>query len=147
MNLKPLSPDFSVTPQIEAADIAELAVRGFKSIIGNRPEGEAPDQPSWPSLVAQAERHGMSARQIPVVPGQIGPDDVRRFAEALRDLPTPIAAFCRTGTRSTILWALANEARLTANERIKIAAKEGYDLEPFRGLLEGANTSPPSKTA
>ena len=136
MNLKPLSPDFSVTPQIEAADIAELAVRGFKSIIGNRPEGEAPDQPSWPSLVAQAERHGMSARQIPVVPGQIGPDDVRRFAEALRDLPTPIAAFCRTGTRSAMLWALTNPDKLSVNERIATAAVQGYDLEPMRERME-----------
>ena len=132
MNLKPLSPDFSVTPQIEATEVAELAMRGFKSIIGNRPEGEAPDQPSWPSLVAEAEQHGMSVRQIPVVPGQIGPDDVRLFAAALRDLPTPIAAFCRTGTRSAMLWALANPEGLSVDERIARAAAQGYDLAPLR---------------
>ena len=136
MNLKPLSPGFSVTSQIEAADIAKLAARGFKSIIGNRPEGEAPDQPTWSSLVAEAERHGMSARQIPVVPGQIGPDDVRLFAEALRDLPTPIAAFCRTGTRSAMLWALANPDKLSVDERVATAAAQGYDLEPMRERME-----------
>lgn len=136
MNLRPLSPDLSVTPQIAVADVADLAARGVKSIIGNRPEGEAPDQPDWSSLVAEAERHGMSARQIPVVHGQIGPDDVLRFANALRDLPTPIAAFCRTGTRSAMLWALANPDELSVDERITAAAAQGYDLLPLRGRME-----------
>lgn len=136
MNVKPLSPDFSVTPQIEAADVADLAARGFKSIIGNRPEGEAPDQPDWASLVAEAEGHGMSARQVPVVPGQIGPDDVQSFAEALRDLPKPIAAFCRTGTRSATLWALANTGQLSVAERIAAASAQGYDLAPLRDRME-----------
>ena len=132
MNLKPLSPEISVTPQIEIAEVADLAARGFRSIIGNRPEGEGPDQPAWSSLVAEAERHGMSARQIPVVPGHIGADDVKRFAEALRDLPTPIAAFCRTGTRSAMLWALANPDGLRVDERIAVAAAQDFDLAPLR---------------
>jgi uncharacterized protein (TIGR01244 family) len=136
MNVKPLSRDLSVMPQIEATEVADLAARGFKSIIGNRPEGEAPDQPAWSSLVAEAERRGMSARQIPVIPGQIGPDDVKRFAEALRDLPTPIAAFCRTGTRSAMLWALANPDGLSVDERIAVAAAQGYDLAPLRDRME-----------
>lgn len=136
MNVKPLSPRLSVMPQIEATEVAGLAARGFKSIIGNRPEGEAPDQPTWSSLVAEAERHGMSARQIPVVPGQISPEDVERFAEALRDLPTPIAAFCRTGTRSAMLWALVDPDGLNVDERISLAAAQGYDLAPLRDRME-----------
>ena len=136
MNLKPLSSDLSVTAQIETADIADLAARGFRSIIGNRPEREAPDQPAWSSLVAEAERHGMSACQIPVIPGQIGPDDVERFADALRDLPTPIVAFCRTGTRSATLWALANPNGLSVDERIAATSAQGYDLTQLRGRME-----------
>ena len=136
MNLKPLSSDLTVTPQIEVADIANLAARGFRSIMGNRPEHEALDQPAWTSLVAEAELYGMSARQIPVVPGQIGPDDVERFADALRDLPTPIAAFCRTGTRSAMLWALANPEGLSVDERIAAAAAQGYDLVPLRDRMK-----------
>lgn len=136
MNLKPLSRDLSVTPQIKPGEIAALAARGFKSIIGNRPEGESSDQPSWSSLVAEAERLGMSACQVPVVPAHIGPDDVQRFAAALRDLPTPIAAFCRTGTRSAMLWALANPDGLSVDERISKAAAQGYDLEPLRDRMD-----------
>lgn len=136
MNIKQLSSDFSVTPQIEVAEIADLAARGFKSIIGNRPEGEAPDQPAWSSLVAEAERLGMSARQIPVAPGQIGPDAVTSFAEALRDLPMPVAAFCRTGTRSAMLWALVNPDSLTVDERIAVTDAQGFDLTPLRNRME-----------
>ena len=89
----------------------------------------------------------MEAVHIPVVASQIVEADIRAFREALEHLPKPIAAFCRTGTRSTLLWALANEASLTVDERIRIAAKEGYDLEPFRGLVEGATGAPASRTA
>jgi sulfide:quinone oxidoreductase len=61
---------------------------------------------------------------------------VDAFRQALERLPKPIAAFCRTGTRSTLLWALANQGNLTVVERLSIAAKEGFDLEPFRDRLE-----------
>lgn len=147
MTIKTLTPDLSVMPQPGETDIAELARREFKSIIGNRPDGEAPDQPKWNDLKAAALARGLEAVHIPVVASQIGEADIRAFREALERLPKPIAAFCRTGTRSTLLWALVNEACLTADERIKIAAKEGYDLEPFRGLLEAANAAPAGKTA
>ena len=136
MTIKPLSPNVSVMPQIEATDIADLAARGFKSIIGNRPEGEAPDQPAWSSLVAETALHGMAARQVPVVPGQIGSNDVDHFAAALREMPAPIAAFCRTGTRSAMLWALANPDALSVDERIATAAAQGYNLAPLSSRMQ-----------
>ena len=145
MNIKTLTPDLSVMPQVSQTHIAELARRGFKSIIGNRPDGEAPDQPAWAAIAAAADAHGMEARHIPVVASQIGDDDVAAFAETLRELPTPIAAFCRTGTRSAILWALANLDSRSADERIGMAASQGYDLEPFRGRIEGSKALPASK--
>ena len=147
MKLAILTPSLSALPQPSVEEIGDLADRGYRSIIGNRPDGEAPDQPTWNDLKAAALARGMEAVHIPVVASQIDEADIRAFREALERLPKPIAAFCRTGTRSTILWALANEARLTADERIKIAAKDGYDLEPFRGLFGGANAAPASETA
>lgn len=138
MNLKTLTPDLSVMPQIKAADLEELARRGFRSIIGNRPDGEAPDQPRWTDVKAAALAAGMEAVHIPVVASQIGEADIRAFREAIERLPKPIAAFCRTGTRSAILWALANKPSKSAEERIRIAKSQGYDLEPFRmRLTEG----------
>ena len=147
MKLAVLTPNLSALPQPLPADIGELANRGYRSIIGNRPEGEAPDQPTWNEVKAAALARGMEAVHIPVVASQIDEADIRAFREALENLPKPIAAFCRTGTRSTLLWALANQASLTVGERIRIAAKEGYDLEPFRDLIEGVTEAPASKTA
>ena len=135
MKLAILTPNVTALPQPSVEEIGELADRGYRSIIGNRPDGEAPDQPAWQELKAAALARGMEALHIPVVASKIGEADVSAFREALERLPKPIAAFCRTGTRSTLLWALANEASLTVDERIQIAAKEGYDLEPFRALL------------
>ena len=144
MKLAILTPNLSALPQPSAEEIGELADRGYRSIIGNRPDGESPDQPTWNTLKAAALARGMEAVHIPVVASQIDAADIRAFREALERLPKPIAAFCRTGTRSTLLWALANEACLTADERIEIAAKQGYDLEPFRATLvqEAANAQP-----
>ena len=144
MKSKMLTPDLSVMPQVSETDIAELSRRGFKSIISNRPDGEAADQPTWTALAAAADSHGMEARHIPVVAGQIDDDDVAAFAAALRDLPTPIAAFCRTGTRAALLWALANEGSQSADERIRVAGSQGFDLEPFRARIEQPSTSNPS---
>lgn len=135
MQLRTLTEDLSVMPQITAEDVAELARLGFRSIIGNRPEGETPDQPAWDELAAEARRYGLEARQIPVVPSQIGDADVAVFSQALRDLPKPVAAFCRTGTRSTILWALANPDGLPPEERLRMAAEQGYDLSGLRARL------------
>ena len=135
MQLKPLTDRLSVTPQITAEDMPELVRLGFRSIIGNRPEGETPDQPAWEELAAEARKHGLEARQIPVVPGQIGDADVAAFGKALQDLSKPIAAFCRTGTRSAMLWALANPDSLPPEERLRIAAEQGYDLSALRARL------------
>lgn len=135
MKLAILTPNLSTLPQPTVEEVGELAERGYRSIISNRPDAEAPDQPQWKDIRAAALARGMEAVHIPVVAGRISETDVRAFGEALERLPKPIAAFCRTGTRSTLLWALANEASLTVEKRIRIAAKEGYDLEPFRALL------------
>lgn len=146
MKLAILTPNLSALPQPAVEEIGDLADRGYRSIISNRPDGEAPDQPAWTEVKSAALARGMEAVHIPVVASQIKEADVRAFQDALERLPKPIAAFCRTGTRSTLLWALANEASLTVDERMQIAAKEGYDLQPFRALLEKAIGTPASKT-
>lgn len=132
MKLAVLTPNVSALAQPSVEEIAELAERGYRSIIGNRPENESEDQPRWLDLKAAAAARGMDAVQIPIVMGQIGDEQVEAFRDALEQLPKPIAVFCRSGTRAALMWALANQASLTVDERITIAGREGYDLEPFR---------------
>lgn len=96
--------------QVELSEIADLAGQGFRSLICNRPDGEDPGQPGFAAISAEAARHGMQAVHVPVVPGQIGPADVRAMAEALAQLPRPILAYCRSGARSQGLWRAAKAA-------------------------------------
>lgn len=149
MKLAVLTPNVTVLAQPSADDIADLAQRGYRSIISNRPEGESEDQPVWAELEAAAATQGLEARHVPVVMGQITDEQIAAFRDALEALPKPIAVFCRSGTRAALLWALANQTNLTADERISTAAKEGYDLEPFRQRLSrrADDAEPDSKSA
>jgi uncharacterized protein (TIGR01244 family) len=129
MQLRQLTDTLSVSAQIDEADIEALAEQGFRGLINNRPDGEVPGQPDSSALAAAASRHGMTYVHLPVVPGQWPEHLVDAFASALHTLPTPILAFCRSGTRSCTLWALSACAAGEDREAvIACAATAGYDL-------------------
>jgi sulfide:quinone oxidoreductase len=108
MKITELTPDYSVSPQIAPADVAEIAGLGFRSIVCNRPDGEGPDQPAAAEIAAAAERQGLAFANVPVVSGQIDEGNVAEFRAALARLPAPVLAYCRSGTRSQNLWVLAH---------------------------------------
>lgn len=99
-----LSPRLSVSGQISAADVARLKERGFCSIICNRPDGEASRQPSFAEIEDAAQRAGLETLYLPVTPDTLSDQTVSKFAEAVRTLPAPILAYCRSGARSRTLW-------------------------------------------
>ncbi len=141
-----LTPNLSVAPQLTEQDLEEAAAAGFKTIINNRPDGEAPDQPRSDELAATAKRLGLDYRHIPVVPGQLSNDQVEAFRAAVAEGQKPSLAFCRTGTRSTTLWALAASDRLSANEILQTASAAGYNLDALRPQLEAASQKPLSNS-
>lgn len=110
MDLNHLSPTFATAPQLQPADIGPLAAAGFKGIINNRPDNEGPGQPHSDEIEAEAKRHGLVYRHIPVVPGEATDADVRAFAAALAEAGGPVVAFCRTGNRAASLWKAAQQA-------------------------------------
>jgi uncharacterized protein (TIGR01244 family) len=99
-----LSEQLATAPQVRPEDLREIAASGFVGIINNRPEAEAPDQPSSLELEAEAKRVGLAYWHVPVVPGAMTDEDVREFAAALDEAGGPVLAFCRTGNRSAALW-------------------------------------------
>jgi sulfide:quinone oxidoreductase len=136
-----VTPAFGVAAQLQADDIAALAAQGWRSLVCNRPDGEAADQPASAELARVAAAHGLAWRHLPVVSGQWRDADVAAFAEALRTLPAPLLAFCRSGTRSIHLWALAVADSLEAGSIARLAADAGYVLHPaVLGVAPG--TSP-----
>ena len=93
--------------QVEVDEVAGLAAQGCRMLINNRPDGEAPGQPTSQALEAEARRCGMDYRHIPVVPGEASDSDARAFAEALEQSHGPVVAFCRTGARAAGLHKAA----------------------------------------
>ena len=131
----------SVAPQIAVADVAAIAAAGFTTLIGNRPDGEGDDQPETTALAAEARRHGLAFVHQPVVGGAIGAADVDAFDAALAQSTGPVLAFCRTGTRSTTLWALGQARRRPAKDVLADAARAGYDLADLRPRLEAVGAA------
>ena len=106
--LQQLSADVCVAPQLDAEAMAWAAQNGFRSIVNNRPDYEGgPDQPTNAVIEAAAEAAGLQYAWLPVLPAVQTPEDIARFAALLAELPKPILAFCRTGTRSGKLYRAA----------------------------------------
>lgn len=114
MRIVEITPDYSVSPQIAATDVAAIKGFGFRSIMCNRPDGEEPGQPEVAEVRAEAERLGLSFAWVPVVSGGITEGNVADFAAALDDLPRPVLAYCRSGGRCQNLWMLAGHGRAAA---------------------------------
>lgn len=108
MEIRRITEDYAVAPQITADDVAAIKAAGFNSLICNRPDGEQPDQPAVEEIRRAAETAGLAFRHVPVVSGAITPDDVADMAGALQDMPAPVLAYCRSGARCTNLHGLVN---------------------------------------
>ena len=103
-----LSAELCVAPQLDPAAMAWAAEAGFKSVINNRPDFEAgPAQPTSAAIEAAALAAGLRYAYLPVHPAVQTPEEIARFGALLAELPTPILAFCRTGTRSGKLYRAA----------------------------------------
>jgi len=133
MDIKRITDDLSVSPQISAADMAALKDRGFGAIICNRPDGETPDQPDFAEIAAAASAAGLEARHIAVSGGLFPDEAVAAYAAALSELPGPILAYCRSGTRSATLWSLAQSGRMPLDDILAATSAAGYDM---RGLTD-----------
>ena len=141
MDIKPVSEKLSLSEQLQLSDIATVAEQGYRSIICNRPDGEAADQPTFDEIKKTAEALGMDVRYQPVVPGQISDDDVEAFAHTMRELPKPTLAYCRTGTRSATLWSLSQANNLPISDILTSTQAAGYDMSgAVRRLANGGKT-------
>lgn len=136
--IKKLDEKLSVAPQIAEEDFAALAKEGFRTVINNRPENEGPDQIPDPQARQLADAAGLAYLQIPVTSQSLGPEAIARFGQALNEEQGPILAHCRSGTRSTLLWALsqAEAGTFSVEEIMERAAKAGYDLSAMRPMIE-----------
>ena len=131
-----LSPHFAVAPQIDAAAVADAAAQGFALIVNNRPDGEEPAAPQGDAIAAAAAAAGIGYVAIPVGHGGFGAAEIDALSGAMRECDGPILAYCRSGTRSTYLWALASARDGgDADALIAAAAAAGYDISGLHPTL------------
>jgi sulfide:quinone oxidoreductase len=137
MDLHEISEDLTVTGQIDPAEIPLLAAQGIRSIVCNRPDGEVPGQPPFSTVKQAAAEAGIMALHLPVVSNAIGEEDVISFGKALEELPKPILAYCRSGTRSAVLWSLSEASGgRPVQDILSKTAQAGYDLSALSPRLE-----------
>ena len=132
-----LSDSILASPQIGVADVAAAAAQGVTLIVNNRPEGESDDQTTGAEIEAAAKAAGLDYVAIPVTHAGFSEAQVKAMAEALEQAEGPVLAYCRSGTRSTLLWAMA-EASRGKNPAVLAAqaAQAGYDIAPVRAIVD-----------
>jgi uncharacterized protein (TIGR01244 family) len=131
-DFRTVTDSFSVSPQISLTDIAAAAAAGFTLIINNRPDGEAPGQPSSAEMEAAARAAGLDYLYAPVV-GRPGAAQVEAVRAAAAGAKGKVLAYCRSGTRSICAWAMGQSGAVDRAELLRLGAAAGYDLSPVLG--------------
>jgi len=136
-DFRPLSAQFSVAPQIGIEDVAEAKAQGFAMVVNNRPDGEEPSAPQGDDIRHAAAAEGLAYAAIPIGHSGFSHAQIDALEKLLADATGPILAYCRSGTRSTHLWALT-QARGGADVGgiVDAAARAGYDLSGLRPMLD-----------
>ena len=135
LDLKRINDHVSVSGQISPEDIATLKSLGFVAIVNNRPDGESPDQPAGAEIEAAAKAAGLAYHAIPLGREGVNADLVEKTKAVIEGSDGPVFCFCRSGTRSTTLWALSQAGEMDASEIISQAAEAGYDMSHLAGIL------------
>lgn len=129
-----VTPRYAVAPQIDPADAAEIRAAGFTDVICNRPDEEVSPDLAADALGAALTAAGVRFHVNPVRSGALTQAEVARQAEILAEAQGPVLAYCRSGTRSTTVWALGEEA-MSPDEIVSAAGHAGYDLSGLRPQL------------
>lgn len=138
MDIRALTPTYAVSPQIDPADLPMIKAAGYSTIIDNRPDGEIPPDLQTPVMQAAAEALGLTFVANPVIGGAMTMDNVTAQRDAIAAATGPVFAYCASGNRSSVVWALAHAGQMPTDDLIGIPARFGYQLEHLRPILDAA---------
>lgn len=136
MDIRPLTDTYAVAPQLMPDEMPAVAAAGYTTVICNRPDAEIPPEIAAEVMQAAAEAAGLVFVINPVVGGAITMENVQAQAGAISAATGPVLAYCASGNRSSIVWAMAQAGTRPTDELIAVPAKFGYNLEPFRPTIE-----------
>ncbi len=137
MDIRRIDDRISVSPQITADDIPAIKAAGFVAIVNNRPDGEEHDQPTGDAIERAATAAGLGYHAIPITHAGFGHPQLDAMATVLNVTDGPVFAYCRSGTRSCNLWALASAKEGgDPGELVARAGAAGYDLSGIQPTLD-----------
>lgn len=136
MEIRHLTPDYAVSPQIAPDHLAAIRAAGFTTVIDNRPDGEIAGDIQAEAMARAATAAGLHFVVNPVVGGAISDENVAVQRAAIDAAEGPVFAYCASGNRSSIVWAMSQAGRRPTDELIATAAQWGYNLEPFRDRID-----------
>lgn len=136
-DFRTLNENILVSPQLTLDDVTAAAAEGVMMIVNNRPDGEEPSAPQGEDIAAAAAAAGLNYVAIPIGHSGFSEPQVDAMIAALEQAEGPILAYCRSGTRSTLLWALAAAKQGEVPEAIaRTAAQAGYDVSSIRPMID-----------
>ena len=138
MDIRKITDELSVAPQICSEDAAAIVVAGFRAVICNRPDGESSDQPCCEDIEAAVKASGLAWRMQPVRSGGVTQADADAFGALMAELPKPVLAYCRSGTRCATLWCLSQAGKRPLPDILGRTQAAGYDMT---AVMQRAATS------
>ena len=136
MDIRSLTDSYAVSPQISLGDLAAIKAAGFTTVIDNRPDGEIPGELHAAAMQTAAEALGLTFVINPVIGRALTLENVLAQRAAMESASGPVLAYCASGNRSSVVWALAHAGKRPTDELIAIPARFGYQLEGLRGQIE-----------
>ena len=136
MDIRRITDNYSVSPQIAPEDVAELKAQGFTAVICNRPDAENPPGQKAADIRAAAEAAGLAFHDIPFAHGSLSLDLVEAQRRVQDETGGPVLAYCASGNRCSVLWALSQAADIPTDDILQATGRAGYDLTGLRPQIE-----------
>ncbi|MBT8456030.1 MAG: TIGR01244 family phosphatase [Rhodobacteraceae bacterium] len=136
MDIRQITPDFAVSPQIEPGDVPALKEAGFRTVVCNRPDVEVPHELSAEAMRAAVEAAGLTFVENPIDGSAITADGIAAQGTAADAGEGPVFAYCRSGTRSAMVWAMSQAGKREIDDILAACAQAGYPFDGLRGQLE-----------
>ncbi len=136
MDARMLTPDYSVSPQILPEDMADIAARGFATVICNRPDAEVPPDIQADVMAEAAAKAGLAFHVLPLTHQTMTPENVARQRALIEGSQGPVLAYCASGTRCSVIWALGEAGHSPVDQVLAATRAAGYALDNLRPTLE-----------
>jgi uncharacterized protein (TIGR01244 family) len=136
MDIRALTPDYAVSPQIEQGDLPAIKAAGYVMVIDNRPDGEIPPHLGTAEMRRAVEASGLVFVANPVISGGLTMENVTTQAAAMAAATGPVFAYCASGNRCSVVWALTQAGKRPVDELVGIPARFGYQLDHLRPQIE-----------